>query len=119
MTVEGEGRLRYTFKAESMRELPCSKVLNEFLYIKFFLPSQVISKRVSKGNPELLRVCFTSVPDWLIKSRHPLTNEIQKPTASWSLTFSRVLWSLLVLTVSSHWLFLILYFDLIGQWGWG
>lgn len=25
VTVEGEGRLRYTFKAESMRELPCSK----------------------------------------------------------------------------------------------
>ena len=46
---------------------------------------------MSKGNPELLRFCFTSVPDWLIKSRHPLTNEIQKPTASWSLTFSRVL----------------------------
>ena len=33
MTVEGEARVRYSFKAETTRELPCSKVFKQLAHV--------------------------------------------------------------------------------------
>ena len=60
-------------------------------------------------------VCFTSLCDWLKKSHNSLDQlDVNlKPIMTWSPAFSRALGSLVIFTLSSHWLLKLFSFLII------
>ena len=73
-------------------------IINSHLYSNFELSVE--------SNSELLWFCFLSFSDWF-RRLPPLPQPIRfklKPIATWSPAFFRALGSLLLFTLSSHWL---------------